>query len=250
MGVSKIDDVVVTIGSVQYPLQVINSQHSWDVLNAIQIQPSAIPQFLFPRRNDFGIWPIPQAAYTVTFYHFIRDRSLLVEDYTAGTIAVTNGDATVTGTSTTFTAAMVGRWIEVTDTTNADYGWFYRIASYTDATHIELENTWQGTTATGLAYRIGQTPEIPEEGHSILVDGVASDYYAGIRSGEDKAMFWNNKFWTGDMNNNSRKIGDDNIKGGLIGLVNTYSDRDESALVTSQPKVFPPQYKVWSTSIS
>lgn len=251
LGVSKIDDVVVTVGSVQFPLSVMNAQHTWDVMNAIQIQPSAIPQFIFPRRNDFGIWPIPQGVYTITFYHYLRDRSLLVDDYTDGTVSFTLGDATVTGTATTFTDAMVGRWLEVTDTDSADYGWWYRISSVTDATHLELENSWQGTTTTSaVTYRIGQTPEIPEEGHKMLADGATADYYGGIRADDEKATAWNNKFWTGDMNNNTRKLGDDNIKGGLIGLVNTYQDRDESALVTSQPKTFPPQFKVWATTIS
>lgn len=250
LGVSKTDDVVVTVGSVKYPLTPIHSQHQWDVLNAIQIQPSAIPQFIFIRRNDFGIWPIPQDAYTITFNHFIRDRSLLVEDYTTGTVTVTNGDATITGDSTTWTAAMVGRWFEITDTTNVDYGWWYRISSFTNTTSIELENTWQGTTNATLTYRIAQTPEIPEEGHIMLSDGVTADYYAGMRSDIEKATWWNNVFWTGDGNNNNRKIGDDNIKAGVIGLVNKYSSRDESSIVNRQPKVWPPQYKVWGTTLS
>jgi len=250
VGISKIDDVVITIGSVQYPLKVINSQHSWDVKNAITIQPSAIPEYIFPRRDDFGIWPIPQAAYTITFYSYIRDRSLSVEDYSTGSVSLTNGSTTVTGSGTTFTAGMVGRWFEVTDTNSADYGYWYRIAGYTNATTITLENSWQGTTASGLTYRIGQTPEIPEEGHILLPDGVTADYYAGIRVDMEKSTAWENKFWTGQMNNSQRKIGDDNIKAGLIGLVNKYSDRDESALVLRQPPVFPPNYKVFAQTIS
>lgn len=253
VGVSRVDDVYITIGSVKYPLQIINSQHAWDVLNAIQLQPSAIPQFLFPRRSDYGIWPIPQDVYTITFNYFIRDRSLLVDDYTTGTVNLTNGDATVTATGSSgivFTNAMVGRWIEMTDTTYPDYGLWYRIASCTDADNIELETPWQGSDVLARTYRIGQCPEIPEEGHIILADGVTADFYAGQRSDIEKATWFDNMFWTGQGNNDNRKIGDDTIKGGLIGMVNRYTDRDQSGLIRRQPKIFPPEFKIWATSIS
>lgn len=251
VGVTRVTTASITIGSVTYPLQIINSQYSWNVLNAIQIQPSAIPQFIFPRRSDFGIWPIPQAVYTINFYHFIRDRNLAVDDYTGGTISLTAGDTTVTGTSTAFTAGMVGRWLTVTDTSNPDYGYWYRITDYSSATSIEIENSWQGTTtASAVTYKIGQCPEIPDEGHIILVDGATADYYSGSRANKEDATWWNNKFWTGDGNNNDRRIGDDNIKGGLIGLINSYADRDNSALVRRQPKVFPPQFKVFAQTIT
>jgi len=251
LGLSKIDDVYITIGSVKYPMQIINSQHAWDVLNAIQIQPSTIPQFIFPRKADFGIWPIPQDAYTITFNYYIRDRSLLVEDYTIGTITATNGDATIIGDGTTFTSAMVGRWFTITDTTNADYGWWYRVSAYNSTTSLELENSWQGTTIlTGVTFKIGQCPEIPEEGHILLVDGVTADFYAGQRSDIEKATWFDNMFWTGQGNNNNRKLGDDTIKGGLIGLANRYSDRDPSGLIRRQPKIFPPEIKIWGTTIS
>lgn len=251
VGVSKIDDVMVTVGSVNYPLSVINSQHAWDVLNSIQIQPSSIPQFIFPRRDDFGIWPIPQDTYSITFYYYIRDRSLLVEDYTTGTVVATSGSTTITGTLTTFTPGMVGRWFTITDTTNPDYGYWYRISGYNSDVSISLENSWQGETiSSAVSYRIGQCPEFPEEGHIMLVDGTTADFYAGLRADVEKATWFDNKFWTGQGNNSSRKIGDDNIKGGLIGLVNRYASRDNKALVNRQPKTWPPQFKVWGSSIS
>ena len=243
--------LVITVGSVNYPLTVISSQHSWDVLNAIQIQPSAIPQFIFPRRDDFGIWPIPQDAYSITFNYYIRDRSLLVDDYTTGTVVATAGSTTITGTTTTFTAGMVGRWFTITDTANPDYGYWYRISGYSSATSLALENGWQGTTiSSATTYKIGQCPEIPEEGHVMLVDGTTADFYAGIRADIEKATWFDNKFWTGQGNNSNRKIGDDTIKGGLIGLMNRYSSRDNKSLVNRQPKIWPPNFKVWGSTIS
>lgn len=244
------DDVVVTIGSVQYPLTTIYSQHQWDVLNAIQIQPTAIPQFIFPRRDDFGIWPIPRDAYPLTYYYFLRDRNLTIADYAVGTVSLIAGSATVTGSGTTFTPAMVGRWFTVTDATAPGQGYWYRISAYTSATSITLSRVYTGSTASGVTYNIGESPEIPEEGHIILVDGVTADFYAGLRNDNTSATWYNNKFWTGDGNNPSRDMGSDKITGGLIGLATRYSGRDDKRIIKRQPNIFPPSYKIWASSIS
>src|SRR5258708_6048697 len=55
-----VNDITVKIGSIAYPLRVVNSQLKWDYVNQLLIAVTVIPQFFFPRRDDFGIWPIPQ----------------------------------------------------------------------------------------------------------------------------------------------------------------------------------------------
>jgi hypothetical protein len=249
-GIVDVEGCVVTVGSVNYPLSVVTSQFTWDNLNAMDIQASTIPQFIYPRRDDFGIWPIPQAVYTITFNYHLRDRNLTVEDYTTGSVTATNASTTITGSGTAFTAAMAGRWFCVTSTTNTGEGYFYRIAGYTNATTITLENGFEGATASSLSYKIGQSPEIPEEGHIILADGTASDYYAGMRSDITTATWWNNKSWTGDGNNNSRKEGDKDVAGGLIGLMKDYADRNNQRLIQRKPKTQSLSYKVWATTLT
>jgi len=250
-GIVSTDDVVITIGNVLYPLQTIYSQHSWDLLNAIQFQGTSIPQFLFPRRGDYGIWPIPQDAYTITFYYFLRDRNLSIADYTTGTVDVTSGDATITATGgATFIPAMIGRWFTVTTDTNTGQGYWYRILTYTDSTHMELDRTYVGATGTSLSYIIGQTPEIPEEGHILLVDGPTADYYAGLRNSPDSANWFDNRFWTGSGQQTSRDLDDDNITGGLIGLARRYQGRDDKHVIERNPQIFPPSYQIFGTSLS
>ncbi|HEX8196350.1 MAG TPA: hypothetical protein VF571_09195 [Pyrinomonadaceae bacterium] len=56
-------------------------------------------------------------------------------DYTTGTVAVTTGTGAVVGTGTTFTSAMVGKPFKATGHT----AW-YRVATFTDATHITIED--------------------------------------------------------------------------------------------------------------
>lgn len=251
IGIVSLDSATVTVNSVVYPVTTIYDQSLWDWLNAITVQPTTFPQFIFPRKDDFGFWPTPQDAYTVAFNAFQRDRNLLVADYTTGTVTLTNADATVTGSSTVFTAGMVGRWFEITDTSVAGHGEWYRVDSFTSTTSIELHRTWSATTiSSGEEYRIGESPEIPPEGHSILAAGTAADFYAGLRNDITKATWWNNIFWTGDGNNNTRDYDEERVKGGLIGLVNRYKSRDRSVIINRKPQARSPHSKIWGTVLS
>lgn len=250
VGTVSVDSATITIGSMKYTLTPIYSQYSWNVLNALAIQPTAIPQFIFPRKDDFGVWPIPTDVYTITFNRFFRDRNLLVDDYTTGTITATSGSATITGSGTTFTSAMIGRWFTVTDTAARGQGYWYRVGSYTSATSIALETTWAGSTAAALTFRIGETPEIPEEGHAILPYGTAADYYMGLRAAPEKALPFDNMFWTGSFNNSSRDIDDKNISGGLIGMLRKYEDRDRDNIVERRPVIIPSSYKIFAETIT
>ena len=245
-----IESVVVTVGSVNYPVVIINSQYNWDQLNAILIQASAMPQFVFPRKDDFGLWPIPQQAWTITFNQHSRDRNLMVADYSSGTVTVTSGSNVITGSGTTWTSGMVGRWFTVTDTSVNGHGYWYRVASVASTTSLAVNTAYYGDTNSGETYRIGECPEIPEEGHIILADGVTADYYSGVRKDVENANWFNNKFWTGDGSNTSREKGNNEIKAGLLGMINRYMNRTTKAVIKRKPKLNPLQYKVWATTLS
>lgn len=256
-GLVTIEGGFITVGSVNYPLQPINSRFNIESLNAITIQASTLPQFYFIEQDSFQIWPIPQATYSGTIYYHFRDRNLSVSDYTAGTVALTQGSAIITGTSTTFTPAMVGRWFSITDTTVPGQGYWYRVTGYTDATHITMGTnngvavTWIPASASGISsYRIGESPELPEEMHSILAWGTASDYYAGMRVDTKKATMFDNLFWTGNPENDHREEGTKEVIGGLLGAINLYKDRDGRVLIKRKPRLNPLQTKVWATSLS
>lgn len=242
-GISKIESMTVTVGSIAYPLTPIDSQLNWDRINEILISTSAIPQFFFPRRDDFGIWPIPQDAYTITLNRLIRDRNLTVADYTTGDVTVTNDSQTVTGNGTAFTSAMVGRWFTVTTD-----GYWYRISAVSSGTELTLETSFEGTGASGLDYRIGESPELPEEGHILLVYGTTSEYYAGPRSDIASGEYWNNMYWTGDGTNKDRKL--EGVKGGLLGLKMSYASRSSSKIVRRRPHRTSRSDKLWGTTLS
>lgn len=250
VGVVNIESATVNFGGFTQPLDVINSQHNWDVLNSIQIQASAITQFIFPRRDDFQIWPIPQDEYTLTFNYHLRDRDLSVEDYTTGTVTVTNNSQTVTGSGTSWNNSMIGSWFSINNTSLPGQGYWYRVSDVVSTTSITLETSWEGESGAGNTYIIGQVPEIPNEGHICLVDGVTADYYAGPRKDATGATWFENKFWTGSGNNSNRGEGDPNIKAGVIGLVNLYSDRNNSRIISRRPRLSPLTYAVWGTTLT
>jgi hypothetical protein len=213
-----------TIASVAYPLQVVDSQKKWHQINEIDFSGTTVPQFIFPRRDDFGLYPIPStASETVTLVSSLADRDMTQEDYTTGTVTVANGDATVTGAGTTFTAAMVGRWFQAT----TDAFW-YRISSFTSATAIELERNFGGTDGATLAYTIGETPELPPEVHYLIPHGAAAMFFT-VRKDFDAAQSHLNflKYGTYTPTADDVRL----PRGGLMGAIKRYAKRDNSALV-------------------
>lgn len=67
--------------------------------------------------------------------------------YNTGTVTLNTGDTTVVGTGTTFTAAMVGRYVQL------DRIW-YLITVFTDTTHIDISTAYTGDDLSGASYTI------------------------------------------------------------------------------------------------
>jgi hypothetical protein len=213
------------VGGIKYSLDIVDSQIQWNEINMIEFEGSTVPQYLFPIRDHFELWPIPQTAgETITLVCSMLDRDMTIEDYTTGTVTITNNSASVVGDATTWTAGMVGRWFQG----NADQHW-YRIASFTDTTHITLESVFEGSTVAGDTYTIGEVPEIPPELCELIPHGVAADFYAGPRKDFNSAQSHNNYFWTGDYVNSSR---DPRASaGGLINALRAYSHRGSGKII-------------------
>lgn len=254
----SIESIKITIGDVDYPLEPINSQSEWDRINSIEFQGGVLPKYFFRRKDDYGIFPIPQSDdYTITIAYKQRATPLYFEDYTTGTVAVTQNDQTVTVTTGNFSTGAIkaGFWFSLADTNGEPRGTWYRIGSVTDASNLELETYFEEATETGASYIIGQCPEIPEEGHTLLSDGALEDFFMLKQKDPETAKTYNNKFWTGSPNvTASFAKKNDGDYGGLIGLIAAYRDRDDSIIVHRNPQ---PNYsldgdedKEWATTIS
>ena len=74
---------------------------------------------------------------------------ITVKPYTAGTVEVTEGSATITGTDTIWTLAMVGRKFYCGNAT-------YEVSAFVGITELTLGTVYAGDGGSGLAYKIYQ----------------------------------------------------------------------------------------------
>jgi hypothetical protein len=183
-----IKSITVTVGSTVYPLIEEESQENWDLLN-MTVQTASIPEKFFVRPRfgyggaEIALYPVPSTAgYTITMVYESTDRDLSRDKYITGTVALTGGSATVTGTGTTWISPMVGRYFSVND----EYGdgYWYRIVSRISNTSITLENVYEGETTSAKSYVIAEAFNLPEEMQDLPCHYALSRYYSGKQNSE------------------------------------------------------------------
>lgn len=246
----SISTITMEVGSIVYPLQCVQSQQMWDELQLIEFASDTIPKYFFPRSRDFGIYPTPQDAYTVTLVGNRMPRNMTVSDESTGTVTVTQNSQTVTGSSTSFTASMVGRYFSLADSGGVSNGNWYKVSARASATSITLETYFEESTASGQNYLIGESPELPVELHELIPYRVAATYFHTYRRDPSHAQKYMNFFFTGDFEN-PRRSGD-HIEGGLIGAINRYRayGRDDEQLVEMGKKRFIYGDRFWGTTLT
>ncbi len=219
-GINAFSTVTMTVGNIVYPLEIIDSQETWNKLREVPVT-GGIPSKVFPRRDDFGIWPTPGGAYTVTIVGNYYPINMSQEDYTTGTITTVVDDATITGGSTTFIAGMVGRVFRVEYDAGGYSNW-YRIETFTSTTSMELSRTFTDTAATTDSYRIGEAPNLPESLHEYIPYRAAAIYYQVRRKDAQQAKALMNYFYTGDFEDDRRK---GKVSGGVLGELQMLKER-------------------------
>lgn len=196
-------DVTVLTGTNRYvPVEVPNRE-AWDLLNQQSSYTSDIPQYYFIFNGQIGFWPTPSSngSSNITYNYLRRIIDLSVEDYTTGTISqATNGSTTITGSGTTWTSPMAGRWLRITPSNTAASsgdGVWYQISSVTNSTTIVLDKAYNGTSigpAAGGAYNIGQMPILPEAYHDLPVYEAASVYFTTVQPEPVRAKMYMDRF--------------------------------------------------------
>lgn len=125
---------------------------------------SDYPIYWHERDGNIYLYPTPSSTGDdITILYKRRLRNMSLEDYTTGTIAVIMDDQTVVGSGTSWVSAGVkpGSYIFIDDIP-------YEVGSVTDATHLELVKPYEGSIASGLSYKVGDVPAIPEPFHDLL----------------------------------------------------------------------------------
>jgi hypothetical protein len=191
VGAGRIRNVTVTIGSTKYTPTEVKTQDEWDRLNQ-STSTSNTPEFYFVGDGRIGFYPTPSSATVdaISANIFQGHKDLSIADYSTGTITTTSG-TTITGSGTSWTSKMEGRWIRITDsnTANTGDGEWYEISSVTSATVLELVSPYLGTaiSAGTAAYVIGQSSIIPGDFHMVSVHRAVEQYFSFIQPEKDRA---------------------------------------------------------------
>jgi hypothetical protein len=77
-------------------------------------------------------------------------RMVGTDAYSDGTVSISHGSTTVTGSSTAFTSAMVGTHILLEDL-------LYEVTAVTDGTHLTIASEYFGTSLSGATYFLADT---------------------------------------------------------------------------------------------
>lgn len=141
------------------------SDKKWE-LRRYGIQTGMPTNFHFRPRFGVGggiieLDPIPASTYTLEMTYEGTERDLSRNKYIAGTIALTNNSATVAGSSLTFVADMVGRYLRPLG--DAAQRLPLRIKQFTNTTTLVMENVYQGANISGIAYEIVEIFALPED---------------------------------------------------------------------------------------
>jgi len=169
-----------------YSPEMVFDPTKWKLILQYKLGTQDVPYFTYVENQKFYIQPIPATTGNlIRLRGRLQTNDLTIPDYTTGTIvSVANGGTAVVGSGTTWTEDMVGRYIQITQTTaaNGGDGFWYEIGGWTDATHISLLKPYEGTdiVAGSAAYTIGQVSPIP------------SAYDVGIAY-RATALYWDNQ---------------------------------------------------------
>lgn len=191
----QVINTTVLIGSVLYQPQEVSTRKAYDALNVIPFQ-NDYAQYYYIYNNQLLLWPAPASAGDpITINYKRRLRDLSAPDFTSGTVTVSNGSASVTGSAGNWTTNMAGRWLNIpqttSNTTSGDDEW-YQIASVTNGTTLILDNQYQGQSITSTAggYTIGEVPILPEDFQDLPLYRACYIYYTFINSNTEKSDYF------------------------------------------------------------
>lgn len=98
-------------------------------------------------------------------------------------ISYQRSGSTVTGSGTSWTTNMAGRWLDIPETTSnttSGDGRWYQIKSVESSTSLTLFNDYQGQDVTGGSYTIGEVPILPEDYQDLALYRALWIYYTSI----------------------------------------------------------------------
>ncbi len=227
--------VNIQVGSNIYTPKEAPTREFWDNLN-ITTYNSNYPEWFFIFNGQLGFWPTPSTAdQTITYSYDQLVKDLTAADYTTGTVSITTNTVALTGSGTTWTVAMVGRWVQITPSDSATAsgdGFWYQIASVPSTTSIVLSKPYTGATVTTGAYTLGQMSFIPDPYQDMSPYWAAHIYYSSVQPDVTRA-------------NNYLGIYERMHKG----LMEEYAQKSTSPRIRDNYQVFPQNPNLFISNI-
>lgn len=187
----KVSSIKVNFGDIDYVPEEIKDRETWDIMNIEPQVTSDSPQYYFvdEESGQYGFYPKPSSASgTITIRYQRSNADMGVANYTTGTVSASINTKAVTGSGTSFTAAMVGRYIEFTNFPN----YFFKITAVTDGTHLTLEREVP-VAISGSAITIGELVPLPD-GFENLPLYYALDIYFSTKEKAGQSTQWGAKY--------------------------------------------------------
>jgi hypothetical protein len=192
----KPQSVYITVSSQRYTPVEVTSRQEWDRLNQTTVTSDTVTHY-FVYDGQIEFFPVPASTgNTITFNSRRVAKDLSMADYTTGTIttvSTTGVTTTVTGSSTVWTTAMQGRYIQFTPSdlalTLSGDGFWYEIATVASNTSLTLVKPYGGTAiaAATASYTIGEASLLPEPHDMLPIYDALKYYYTSIAPDSTKA---------------------------------------------------------------
>lgn len=189
-------DPGISTSSTIYAPEMVFDPTKWKLIQQYRLGTASTPYFTYVEGTTYKIQPIPSVTGNlIRLRGRLQIRDLSIADYTTGSVvSIANGSTAVVGSGTVWTADMVGRYIQITQTSaaNGGDGFWYQIGSYTSATSIGLTKPYEGASiaAGSAAYTIGQCSVVPEAYDIGVVWRSAAIYWQNAADFERAKMYW------------------------------------------------------------
>lgn len=218
--VRKIVDLYISVGSNIYSPEPIENPDLWKTVLQGQLGTGDRTMFYYRIGSSVSLQPIPSSAgNTITTRYRQNVINISADDYTTGTVTATLASAAIVGVGTTFSAAMVGRYIQLT---SGDQQW-YQIGAFTDTTHISLIAPYAGATTAGSAFTIKQTTVLPESYQQLPLLRAVARFYEKNKDLQTAKMFFDD---AEDLYNNMVDESREKVEGAYLPPIGKMLFRD------------------------
>jgi len=181
----RFKNLKITVSDIIYnPTEVLTFEE-WNYLNQTTTT-SDIPSRFFISDDYLKIYPIPASdSNTIGLTYTLTHKEMSVADYTTGSVSNTAGSRTVTGSGTTFTDSMEGRWIKIS-------GRWFEIETYVGATSITLVKA-PITGCSAYDTHLGEMSILPGPFQDMLWKGAVALYFL-FKGNNTEYQFWQSQF--------------------------------------------------------